>query len=50
MPLFMPKSWFTTGLRGAVQHTHVKYPSAGKMKSGNQYQTNAAEKATRKNL
>lgn len=24
MPLFMPKSWFTTGLRGAVQHTQVK--------------------------
>lgn len=50
MPLFMPKIWFTTGLRGAIQQTQVKYPSAGKMKSGNQYQTKAAVKAIKKNL
>lgn len=50
IPLFIPKTWFTTALLGAIQQTQVKYPSAGKMKSGNQYQQNDAAKANMKNL
>lgn len=46
----MPNNWLTTGLRGAVQHIQVKYPNAGKMKSGTQYQQNMTMKATMKNL
>lgn len=39
IPLFMPKTWLTTAFFGTIQQMKVKYPSAGKMKSGNQYQT-----------
>lgn len=49
MPLFMPNTWLTTAFCGAIQQTHVKYPSAGKMKSGNQYQQKDAMKASIKN-
>ena len=50
MPLFMPKTWLTMALSGAIQQTQVKYPRAGKMRSGNQYQTKETQNAVRKNL
>lgn len=50
MPLFIPKTWLTTGFLGAIQQTQVKWPTAGKMKSGIQYQTKDAANANMKNL
>jgi hypothetical protein len=48
IPLFIPKSWLTTGFFGAAQQMKVNHPKAGMMKSGNQYQVKEAAKTIMK--
>lgn len=40
MPELMPKIWLTTLFFGLIQQGKLKVLSAGKIKSGNQYQQN----------